>query len=145
MPKVIINIDSKFMELKFSNYKKEVFVGASIKQTVIASDEEAQYDEKAKKLLGHKIILAYILVNTIDEFRGMNPKDVVKYIEGEPHINVVPIDPGVTNTSEKTETESIHLESTSASAAEREFVITVSPSYCFNMEAKQVQVLPVSI
>ena len=51
------------MELKFSNYKKEVFVGASIKQTVIASDEEAQYDEKAKKLLGHKIILAYILVN----------------------------------------------------------------------------------
>lgn len=95
------------MELKFSNYKKEVFVGASIKQTVIASDEEAQYDEKAKKLLGHKIILAYILVNTIDEFRGMNPKDVVKYIEGEPHINVVPIDPGVTNTSEKTETESI--------------------------------------
>ena len=62
--------------------------------------------EKAKKLLGHKIILAYILVNTIDEFRGMNPKDVVKYIEGEPHINVVPIDPGVTNTSEKTETES---------------------------------------
>ena len=74
------------MELKFSNYKKEVFVGASIKQTVIASDEEAQYDEKAKKLLGHKIILAYILVNTIDEFRGMNPKDVVKYIEGEPHI-----------------------------------------------------------
>ena len=95
------------MELKFSNYKKEVFVGASIKQTVKASDEEAQYDEKAKKLLGHKIILAYILVNTIDEFRGMNPKDVVKYIEGEPHINVVPIDPGVTNTSEKTETESI--------------------------------------
>ena len=82
-------------------------MGASIKQTVIASDEEAQYDEKAKKLLGHKIILAYILVNTIDEFRGMNPKDVVKYIEGEPHINVVPIDPGVTNTSEKTETESI--------------------------------------
>ena len=95
------------MELKFLNYKKEVFVDASIKQTVIASDEEAQYDEKAKKLLGHKIILAYILVNTIDEFRGMNPKDVVKYIEGEPHINVVPIDPGTTNTSEKNKTESI--------------------------------------
>ena len=95
------------MELKFLNYKKEVFVDASIKQTVIASDEEAQYDEKAKKLLGHKIILAYILINTIDEFRGMNPKDVIKYIEGEPHINVVPIDPGVTNTSEKNKTKSI--------------------------------------
>ena len=53
---------------------------ASIKESVKASDKEAQYDEKAKKLLGHKIILAYILVNTVEEFRGMNPKDVVKYI-----------------------------------------------------------------
>lgn len=33
---------------------------ASIKKTVRASDKDAQYDEKAKKLLGHKIILAYI-------------------------------------------------------------------------------------
>ena len=55
---------------------------ASIKGTIQASDKEIQYDEKAKKLLGHKIILAHILVNTIDEFRGMNPKEVVKYIEG---------------------------------------------------------------
>ena len=73
---------------------------ASIKKTIQASDKESQYDEKAKKLLGHKIILAHILVNTVDEFRGMNPKEVVKYIEGEPYISVVPIDPGVTNTKE---------------------------------------------
>ena len=79
------------------NYKKEVFVDASIKETVRASDKDAQYDEKAKKLLGHKIILAYILVNTIEEFRGMNPKEVVNYIEGEPYISVVPIDSGMTN------------------------------------------------
>ena len=76
---------------------------ASIKKTIQASDKEAQYDEKAKKLLGHKIILAYILVNTVDEFRGMNPKEVVKYIEGEPYISVVPVDPGVTNTKENKE------------------------------------------
>ena len=81
---------------------------ASIKESVRASDKEAQYDEKAKKLLGHKIILAYILVNTVEEFRGMNPKDVVKYIEGEPHISTVPIDPGMTNTkAKKEESESI--------------------------------------
>ena len=73
---------------------------ASIKETIQASDKEIQYDEKAKKLLGHKIILAHILVNTVDEFRGMNPKEVVKYIEGEPYISVVPVDPGVTNTKE---------------------------------------------
>ena len=72
----------------------------SIKETIQVSDKESQYDEKAKKLLGHKIILAHILVNTVDEFRGMNPKEVVKYIEGEPYISVVPIDPGVTNTND---------------------------------------------
>ena len=76
---------------------------ASIKESVKASDKEAQYDEKAKKLLGHKIILAYILVNTVEEFRGMNPKDVVKYIEGEPYISTVPIDPGMTNTKKRKE------------------------------------------
>ena len=65
---------------------------ASIKKTVRASDKDAQYDEKAKKLLGHKIILAYILVNTIEEFREMNPKEVVNYIEGEPYISVIPVD-----------------------------------------------------
>lgn len=83
------------------NYKKEVFVDASIKKTVRASDKDAQYDEKAKKLLGHKIILAYILVNTIEEFRGMHPKEVVNYIEGEPYISVVPVDSGMTNVKKK--------------------------------------------
>ena len=74
---------------------------ASIKKTVRASDKDAQYDEKAKKLLGHKIILAYILVNTIEEFREMNPKEVVNYIEGEPYISVVPVDSGMTNVKKK--------------------------------------------
>ena len=74
---------------------------ASIKKTVRASDKDAQYDEKAKKLLGHKIILAYILVNTIEEFREMNPKEVVNYIEGEPYISVVPVDSGMTNGKKK--------------------------------------------
>ncbi len=68
-----------------------------IRNAVSAADKEAQYDEKAKRLLGNKIILAHILVKTIDEFRGMNPKDVVPYIEGEPFISVVPVEPGLTN------------------------------------------------
>ena len=33
-----------------------------IKNAVSASDTDAQYDEKAKRLLGNKMILAYILV-----------------------------------------------------------------------------------
>ncbi|MEY8339518.1 hypothetical protein AALB16_16135 [Lachnospiraceae bacterium 62-35] len=68
-----------------------------IKNAVSAADKDAQYDEKAKRLLGNKIILAHILVKTVDEFRGMNPKDVVPYIEGEPFISLVPVEPGLTN------------------------------------------------
>lgn len=68
-----------------------------IKNAVSAADKDAQYDEKAKRLLGNKIILAHILVKTVDEFKGMNPKDVVSYIEGEPFISVVPVEPGLTN------------------------------------------------
>ncbi len=71
-----------------------------MKNMVRASDKDAQYDEKAKHLLGHKHILAYILVNTVDEFKGMNPRDVVQYIEGEPFIGVVPVEPGMTNSQE---------------------------------------------
>lgn len=71
-----------------------------MKNMVRASDKDAQYDEKAKRLLGHKYILAYILVNTVDEFKGMNPGDVVQYIEGEPLIGVVPVEPGMTNSQE---------------------------------------------
>ena len=72
-----------------------------IKNAVSAADKDAQYDEKAKRLLGNKIILAHILVKTIDEFKGMNPKDVVSYIEGEPFISVVPVEPGLTNAEQE--------------------------------------------
>ncbi len=68
-----------------------------IKNTIRATDKDAQYDEKAKRLLGQKYILAYILIKMVDEFKGMNPKDVVPYIEGEPLIGVVPVEPGMTN------------------------------------------------
>ncbi len=68
-----------------------------IKNAVSAADKDAQYDEKAKRLLGNKIILAHILVKTVDEFKGMNPKDVVSYIEGEPFISVIPVELGLTN------------------------------------------------
>ena len=68
-----------------------------IKSAIKVTDKDAQYDEKAKRLLGNEIILAHILVKTVDEFRGMNPEDVVSYIEGEPFISVIPIELGLTN------------------------------------------------
>lgn len=54
----------------------DISMDAEIKNAISATGTDAQYDEKAKRLLGNKIILAHILVKTVDEFKGMNPKDV---------------------------------------------------------------------
>ncbi len=72
-------------------------VNTEVKNAVIVTDKEAQYDENAKRLLGNKHILAHILARTVDEFKGMNPEEVVSYIEGEPMIGIVPVEPGLTN------------------------------------------------
>jgi hypothetical protein len=71
-----------------------------IANAVTVAGDMVQYDEHAKKLLGHKIILAHILSKVVDEFKGMKPEDVVNYIEGEPMISVVPVEPGLTNADE---------------------------------------------
>ena len=72
-----------------------------IKNAVNATDADAQYDEKAKRLLGNRTILAHILVKTVDEFQSMDPKEVVSYIEGEPFISTVPVEPGLTNAAKE--------------------------------------------
>lgn len=78
-----------------------------INNAVNITDKEAQYDEKAKHLLGQKIILAHILSNTVKEFKGINPEDIVPLIEGEPWIGVVPVEPGMTNTEKNIDGEMI--------------------------------------
>ena len=77
-------------------------MNTEIANAVNAAGDKAQYDTHVKRLLAQKSILAHILVKTIDEFKGMKPEDVVKYIEGEPSISVVPVEPGLANT-EKTD------------------------------------------
>lgn len=72
-------------------------MNTELKNAVKATDSKAQYDASAKRLLGQKSILAHILTKTVDEFNGMNPKDVVDCIEGTPYISVVPVEPGLTN------------------------------------------------
>ncbi len=72
-------------------------MNTEFKNILSASDKDAQYDERAKRLLGHKIILAHILAKTVDEFKGMHPKDIAGFIEGEPYISIVPVTSGLTN------------------------------------------------
>lgn len=69
----------------------EMKMEKELKHALLAADAETQYDEKVKRLLGNKIILA------VDEFQGMAPVDMIPFIEGEPFISVVPVEPGLTN------------------------------------------------
>lgn len=77
--------------------KDSIVIDTEIKNAIKATDKDAQYDESAKRLLGNKRILARILLKTVKEFYGMNSEDVIPYIEGEPFISTIPIEPELTN------------------------------------------------
>lgn len=68
-----------------------------LRKTVRAVQGMEQYDESVKQVLAHKIILVNVLVSTVKEFKGINPKEVEKMIEGKPCISSVPVEPGMTN------------------------------------------------
>ncbi len=109
-----------------------------IKKSISATDKDAQYDEKAKNLLGHKIILAHILVKTIGEFKGMNPKDVVQYIEGEPYISTVPVDAGSTNVEKEQDGEKVIGLNTENSELNEGIAETIVKMYRKGYEAEQI-------
>lgn len=73
-------------------------MNTEITNAVNAAGDKAQYDTRVKRILAQKNILAHILVKMVEEFKGMKPEDVVIYIEGEPVIGIVPVEPGLTNT-----------------------------------------------
>ena len=72
-------------------------MNTELKNAVLATDRDAQYDNSAKRLIAHKIILARILIKTVEKFKGMDPLEVVALIEGIPYISTVPVEPGLTN------------------------------------------------
>ena len=72
-------------------------MNTELKSAVMATDKDAQYDNSAKRLIAHKIILARILVKTVEEFKGMDPIEVAALIEGLPYISAAPVEPGLTN------------------------------------------------
>ena len=90
------------LEVYVQYKRRDADLNTEIANAVNAAGDKAQYDTHVKRLLAQKSILAHILVKTVDEFKGMKPEDVVKYIEGEPSISVVPVEPGLAN-MEKTD------------------------------------------
>ena len=72
-------------------------ITTDVKRAMLTADMEAQYDEKAKRILSNKIILAHILSQTVKEFAGMPPKEIIPLIEGDTYVEQIPVDPGLTN------------------------------------------------
>ena len=72
-------------------------MNTELKNAVLATDRDAQYDNSAKRLIAPKIILARILIKTVEKFKGMDPLEVAALIEGIPYISTVPVEPGLTN------------------------------------------------
>jgi hypothetical protein len=97
-------------------------MSTEITKVVTAASNMAQYDEKSKRLLSQKSILAHILVKTVDEFKGMKPRDVEKYIEGEPYVGQVPVDPGLTNAAKEENGERIVGMNTEDSEINEKFI-----------------------
>ena len=72
-------------------------MNTELKNAVLATDRDAQYDNSAKRLIAHKIILARILIKIVEKFKGMDPLEVAALIEGIPYISTVPVELGLTN------------------------------------------------
>ena len=72
-------------------------MNTELKNAVLATDRDAQYDNSTKRLIAHKIILARILIKTVEKFKGMDPLEVAALIEGIPYISTVPVELGLTN------------------------------------------------
>jgi len=72
----------------------------TLSSDITAADINAAYDNACKKLLSHKIILAWIMHSCLDEYRDIDVNDIAeKYIEGSPQIDTVGVMPEQTNSS----------------------------------------------
>ena len=66
--------------------------------------DNASYDDIAKRFLAHKLLLAQILKEVVEEFKDCPLRDIAeKYIEGEPAVNIseIPLDPDLTNAAKR--------------------------------------------
>lgn len=63
-----------------------------LSETLDSAAAKVQYNAYCKAILSHRIILAWILKNTTEEFRECSLEEIAeKYIEGEPEVSAVPI------------------------------------------------------
>ena len=70
---------------------------SELSKTIDVADVKAQYDAQCKRVLSQREILARILKEVAEEFRGMELEEIAACIEGEPEISSVKAEPGKTN------------------------------------------------
>lgn len=58
------------------------------------ADTKAKYDAEVKKILSAKIILAWIMKFSMEEFKDYPIEEIMTSIEGEPEIATIPVYPG---------------------------------------------------
>ena len=77
-----------------------------LKENLYASGKRSQYDDHIKLLLSNKRILAYILINTLEEYQDMEIDDVISLID-QRFAKTAPVGPGLTNRDKITDEEKI--------------------------------------
>ena len=77
--------------------ERKIRLEEELRNTVEATDQNAQYDACAKRILGNKQILAHIIKAALPGFQDMKPSEIIPHIEREPQIGNLLIEPGQTN------------------------------------------------
>ena len=68
----------------------------SLSHQLEISGNNVQYDTEVKKVLSNKIILAWILKYSTEEFKEATLEEIKEAIEGTPEISTIPVYPGKT-------------------------------------------------
>ena len=61
------------------------------------TEAQARYDAACKRLLSHKVFLAWILKSCLDEYKDSDIKTIESYIEDTPQVGEVPVGEDATN------------------------------------------------
>ena len=57
--------------------RRESMVNSNLHNILNTVSLESQYDAQAKKVLAQKIVLAYIMKNTLEDFKDMDPQEIM--------------------------------------------------------------------
>ena len=70
----------------------------TISESIDAVAEKVRSDAACKRVLAEKIILAWIMKGSLDEYRDCDVNEIAaRYIEGEPQVGTVLVSPDETN------------------------------------------------